>query len=109
MIERVSWSFVKFTGVAGTPAYIDLWQVAAVTAAKAADSDALPGVLLGARVVLISGLALYTEESAQTVFEEVHRCRTEQEPPKPKIRLDGAPGPSSEPAPAAPIVAPVRT
>lgn len=102
-IERLSWSTVKFTGKDGGPCFIDLGQVAAVTPAKA------PGELaaLGARVILISGIALYTAESAETVFEEWRRARTMDEPAPPKIKMsEAAPAADVPRDPPAPIAAP---
>lgn len=101
--DRLSWSTVKFTGIDGGPAYIDLSQVAAVTPAKG------PGELaaLGARVILTSGVALFTRESADTVFEEWRRARTLDEPPPPKMKVgDAAPAAEVPRDPPAPIAAP---
>lgn len=96
-VERLSWSMVKFTGLHGGPVYIDLRQVACVTEAKA------PGELaaLGARVILISGIAIYTRESAGTVFEEVHRANTQKEPAAPAMKVSGA-----APAAVVPVIPP---
>lgn len=103
MIERLSWSTVKFTGKDGGPCYIDLAQVAAVTPAKAPDELAP----LGARVILNSGIALYTAESADTVFEEWRRARTQDRPPAPREMKFGeaAPAPEVPNVPPAPIAA----
>lgn len=105
MVERIGWYMAKFSNAEGGPVYIMLHEVAAVTPAKLAGDALLAAAALGARVVLKSGLALYTAESADTVFEEVRRANTTAPPPEPKIRLEGAPGPSDAPAPAAPILA----
>lgn len=102
-VERLSWSTVKFSGKDGGPCYIDLSQVAAVTPAKA------PGELaaLGSRVILNSGIALYTAESADTVFEEWRRARTQEEPPPPKIKMgEAAPAPEVPRDAPAPIATP---
>lgn len=97
MVERLSWSMVKFSGLEGGPVYIDLRQVACVTDAKA------PGELaaLGARVILKSGAAIYTREGAGTVFDEVHRANTQQPPAPPNMKVGEA-----APAAVVPIPAP---
>ena len=103
-VERVSWSMVKFTGYQGSPVYIDLRQVAAVTAPREDDPGLLPGMALGTRVILNSGLALYTQEPPDTVFEEVRRANTETAPEPPPMKVSGAaPAPEVPRIPAAPI------
>ena len=91
-IKRLSWAFVRFTGKDGGPCYIDLYQVAAVTPAKMPDELAA----LGARVVLQSGLALFTKESAETVFEEVHRATSTTEPPTQSNKIGGGMAPMTD-------------
>lgn len=103
MVERIGWSMARFTGLKGGPVYIDLRQVAAVTDAKAPDELAA----LGSRVILQSGIALYTVESAETVFEEVHRANALPEPKPPSSKLPGsAPAPTVPVHPPAPIATP---
>jgi hypothetical protein len=97
-VERLGWMMAKFTGKDGGPCYIDLKQVAAVTPAKMPDELAA----LGARVILISGVALYTAESCDTVFEEVHRANTQPAPPAPRDFKFG----EAAPAAVVPVIPP---
>jgi hypothetical protein len=88
------WYMARFTGADDGPVYIDLLQVAAITDAKAPDIPL--AIVLGSRVILYSGVALFTKESADVVFTEVHRARTAAPPAPSKIRLNGAPAPAPE-------------
>lgn len=96
-IRRFGWYACRFTAMAGGPVYVDLLEVAAVTEAKGGD-----GLLIfGARVVMKSGLCLYTTETADAVWSEVHRAHTIDPPKPPKIKMDDA-------APSAFIDSPTR-
>lgn len=96
-VERITWRMAKFTGKEGGPVYIDLGQVAAITRAKHPEEL----TSLGARVILFSGAALYTAESAETVFEEVHRARTQEPPAPPNMKMGEA-----APAATVPVIPP---
>jgi len=93
---RITWRMVKFTALQGGPAYTDLGQVAAIldTAEprlENSDSPMLP-VNRGATICLACGFRYYVRETADTVFEEVRRYRTEQEPAPPRMKMpDAAP------------------
>ena len=88
-MKRITWAMVRFTDVDDGPVFIDLLQIAAITDARlnTTSANALPSMVLGARVVLMSGVALYTKESADTVFAELHRARTEKEPDPEPMRV----------------------
>lgn len=88
MSPSPSWFMARFTALKG-PVYIDLLQVAAVLQTpRPAGGDGEPAlpVMTGATIVLFSGWGCYVEESADAVFEEVHRARTKDEPEKPSFR-----------------------
>jgi hypothetical protein len=114
MVDRLSWRMVKFSGLRG-PVYVDLAEVAAVMETKEPHTDKgeapeLP-IARGATIYLKSGAGFYVRESADTVFEEVHRYRLELEPVKPPMKLSASapaeevngpmPWPPPPPAPAA--------
>lgn len=99
---RPAWTMAKFTDLRNGPVYIDLLQIAAVTEVLSENGMILQniagdkeyifeGLPIGARVILYSGTALYTKESADTVFAEVHRARTEAAPVPEPIRVGDAP------------------
>lgn len=102
MVDRLTWRMVRFTALRGGPAYTDLGEVAAILdtkephAAHDADAPQLP-VARGATIYLKSGAAFYVRETAETVFEEVHRYRTELEPAAPALYKYGASAPSERP------------
>lgn len=77
-----TWTMHRFSGKGGTPVYIVLTDVAAITAASLPEDQLTDG----ARVVLFSGVALYVRESCDAVFEEVLRARTVPEPKPDPIR-----------------------
>ncbi len=94
MVERFGWRMVKFTGLRG-PAYVDLGAIAAVMAAKEPHIETPApelDITFGATIFLTGGQAFYVRESADTVFADVHRFRTEQEPvPRPMKLSASAP------------------
>lgn len=98
MVEKLSWRMVRFTGLRGGPAYCDLAQVAAILDTKEphADQGAEPqlAVARGATIYLQSGAGFYVRETAEVVFEEVHRYRTELQKPPPSMKM-GASAPSA--------------
>src|SRR5437870_4147043 len=89
MVERLTWRMVKFTGLRG-PAYADLDHVAPLLATREPHTDAVApelDITIGATIHLTGGTAFYVRESADTVFAEIHRYRSEPEPKKPPMKL----------------------
>lgn len=88
MVERFGWRMVKFTGLDG-PAFCDLAHVAACRAMKepggAKDMWELE-ITIGTAIYLTGGQSFYVRDSVDTVFGEIHRYRTEQEPPAPSFK-----------------------
>lgn len=88
--NRISWRMVRFNAIEGGPAYVDLAEVAAILDAPAPAAEL--AVARGAVLSLKSGRTVFVKETADTVFEEVHRYRTELEPSAPAKKLaDAAP------------------
>lgn len=103
-IERLTWRMVRFNGLEGGPAYVDLAEVAAVLEAAAAAGGAEPElpVARGAVICLKSGRTVFVKETADTVFDEVHRHRTEAPPAPPRMKT-GTDGPNRDPSELAPV------
>lgn len=103
-VERLTWRMVRFNGREGGPAYVDLAEVAAVLDAPAADPGPAPelAVIRGAVICLKSGRAVFVKETAETVFDEVHRYRTAPPPAPPRMKT-GTDGPNRDPAELAPV------
>ncbi len=97
MVDRLTWRMVRFTGLRGGPAYCDLSQVAAILDTKEPHTDQGQApelaVISGATIYLKSGAGFYVRETAEVVFEELHRYRTEIEQPPRSMKM-GASAPS---------------
>lgn len=97
MSDRLTWRMVRFTALQGGPAYTDLAQIGAVldTAEPQPEgAEPLLAVARGATIYLNSGARYYVRETADVVFTEIHRYRTESEPPRPGMKFgDTAPSP----------------
>jgi hypothetical protein len=90
-IERLSWRMVRFTGWKGGPAYVDLAEVSGIVEVKPKAGDAWElDVVVGAQICMKGGQIIVVRDTADAVFGEVHRFRTEQEPPAPEHKLPGA-------------------
>jgi hypothetical protein len=94
MADRLTWRMVRFTALQGGPAYTDLGEIAAILDTQEPQLEGAPApqlaVARGASIYLKSGARYYVKETAETVFEELHRFRTEQEPAPPASRVPGA-------------------
>jgi len=91
-IPRLTWRMVRFNAREGGPAYVDLAEVAAILEAREpAGTGPQPelAVARGACISLKSGRTLFVKETADTVFDEVHRYRTQDEPAAPSKKMGG--------------------